>query len=188
MTLTFDGCDWSPIARAFPLADLTLENGIVLRPLTAHDSAALAMILTGDPEMTWTRGVWKQENVDYLLSLRLKHYETYGFGPYAVMIGENLKGMIGVQVWDYQPCSVELLAYVARSEWSRGLATDLGRWVVARCRDLADLQVIYAATREENERSNKLAARLGFVRTGHGQHYGHPAVFWEMQLTAHSAA
>lgn len=175
-------CDWTAIRAAFPLTEVPLWSGVVLRPLEQSDCDALSEIMAGDPEMTWPRKAWTRENVDYLLGLRLKHYADYGFGPYAILRSGRLIGMAGAQVWDYAPCSIEVLAYVARSEWSRGLAVRVLNWTIERAATFGDVKSIYAATRPENVRAVRLARGLGFAEAGAGEHYGYPAMFWQLSL------
>jgi RimJ/RimL family protein N-acetyltransferase len=147
------------------------------------DLHGLASIMTGDSEMTWPRKVWSTPNVEYLLNHRLAHYRQYGFGPYAIIKGGALVGMAGVQVWDYAPCSIEVLVYVARPLWSRGLAAHAMQWVLQRAKDVAHEPVLYAATRPENARAERIAKRSGFTKIGSGEHYGYLANFWKLELS-----
>ena len=177
-----DPCDWGPIRRAFPLQQVELWEGLVLRPLTAIDLDDLCQFMTGDPEMTWPRVRWNRDNVSYLLNLRLKHYADYGFGPYAVEINGKLVGMAGVQVWAESPCAVEMLAYIDRELWSKKIGTRLLTWVVERARASGGIKELFAATRAENRRAENLSKRIGFREIGRGQHFGHEAIKWKLLL------
>jgi len=172
-------CDWGDIINAFPLKKLWVTHTLNLRPLTKQDSVELGDFLSGDPEMTWTRKPWSRRNVDYLLSLRLSHYKQYGFGPYGIELDGKLIGMAGVQVWDYEPCSVEFLVYVAKSQWNQGYGTNLTKWIIDKCNDIPSLPFLYAATRPENTRINHIVKQLGFMKTGNGEHYGYPSIYWK---------
>jgi L-amino acid N-acyltransferase YncA len=90
--------------------------------------------------------------------------------------------MAGVQVWDDKPCSVELLAYVAKDIWSLGIGTRLLRWIIDIARQSGFIHEIFAATRAENERAISLARRVGFTEIGHGTHYGYPSIKWVLAL------
>lgn len=180
--MTNSGCDWTRVRLAYPLSEIEVGEGLRLRPLREEDLGRLCDFMTGDPDMTWPRVSWSRENVSYLLGLRLKHYAEFGFGPYGVDMGNTLIGMAGVQTWDYEPCSVELLTYIRKENWAGGLGTRLLRWVVDQAREYKIGDYIYAATRQENERANNLARRLGFEETGHGVHFGYPSIKWRMSL------
>lgn len=175
-------CDWKPVQKAFPLEQIAFRAGIVLRPLEASDLDALCLFMTGDAEMTWPRKPWSRGNVEYLLSLRFKHYSDYGFGPYAIVKNGNVIGMAGAQVWEYAECGIEVLAYVARPYWSTGLAPRVLMWTLMRARHVAGLKYVYAAVRPENERAIRLTQRLGFEETSRGEHYGYPAKFLRLDL------
>lgn len=178
-----EACDWSSIIRAFPLQHVRLDEQLELRPLTLSDLDSLVDFMVGDAEMTWTQKSWRRENVEYLLSVRLSHYEEYGFGPYGVLIRGALKGMSGVQVWPYAECAIEQVAYIARSEWSKGLATRLLKWGIQQARDVAGVKVLYAATRKDNPRSIGITRKLGFRTIGEGEHFGYPSLFWELPFS-----
>ena len=120
--------DLDDLQIAFPLNTTSIRHGLSVRPLVQGDLNDLDVILTGDPEMSWSRKAWSRANVQFLLSHRQAHYEEYGFGPYGVILDGQLVGMAGAQIWDKGSRSVELLAYIAKSHWGEGLATELLRW------------------------------------------------------------
>lgn len=181
-----DQCDWSAVRKAFPLERIRINGRILLRPLKADDIDKLSEFLVGDPEMTWTHKAWTRENIKYILSLRLDHYASYGFGPYGVVLDGELRGMVGMQVWEFEECAIEQVAYIAKAEWSQGLATMLLRWGIRRARDVGQLKELYAATRADNQRSIGITERLGFVRIGEGKHFGYPAIYWRLSLGCES--
>lgn len=172
------GCDFEAIRTAFPLASLDLCEGVAVRPLHADDLPALTAFMSNDPEMTWTRRPWNEDNVAYLLGLRLKHYETWGFGPYGVVIEGNLAGMAGIQVWDESDCTVEALVYLARRYWSRGLGRRMLQAILNRAFDDAKVSQVFAATRPENLAAAAIAEAVGFIRVGEGVHFGCPSIEW----------
>ena len=175
-------CDWEAIRNAFPLSPINLDQGISLRPLQLADLDALCLFMTGDPEMTWPRTSWARSNVEYLLEFRLKHYQNYGFGPYGVLLDGRLIGMAGVQVWEETTCSIELLVYLAKEVWLKGLGRKLLIWIIDAARSSGKIKEIYAATREDNNRAINLARRVGFQEFGKGIHFGHPAIKWIIHI------
>ena len=168
---------------AFPLSTIRVRNGLIVRPLVKSDLAELIAILAGDPEMSWSRSSWSRANVEYLLSHRLRHYDTHGFGPYAVILDGHLIGMAGAQVWEEGSEAVELLAYIAKSHWGRGLATELLGWSVMRLEHFTKQAHVFATTRPENARARSMVRRLGFQPMGKkSAHFGHEAITWRRKL------
>lgn len=170
------------LKTAFPLHQIEVSQDISLRPLTLDDLDDLFGILGGDEGMTWTRRSWTRENVDFLLGLRLAHYEKYGFGVYAVLSYGKLIGMAGVQAWDHADNAVEYVAYVSRDNWNKGISTRVGRWVLERIKEKTSLNEVYAATRHENEGAKSVAQKLGFRKFGEREHFGFPSIQWRLSL------
>jgi RimJ/RimL family protein N-acetyltransferase len=172
------------LADAFPLSRLRSDDlAVGLRPLRAEDAPALFKVMGQDPEMTWTRRRWTQANVDYLLSLRIQHYDAEGFGVYGVVdpADETIIGMAGLQFWDDTSEEVEVIAYVERRRWNGGIAKGVLRWMVDRTwRKCPSVTNIKAATRHDNKAAQALASSLGMQKTGEGDHYGAYSILWDL--------
>ncbi len=171
------------LAAAFPLRQIKFSNEILLRPLVKEDLSALTDIMAGDPAMTWTRNTWTQDNVSYLLRLRLTHYKDYRFGMYGVVdtLSGELIGMAGLQFWDDSSPDVEIITYIRRSDWNRGLATELSSWCCAHAfAECPSVERIVAATRHDNIAAQKVARRMAMSVTGEGEHYGARSIFWNV--------
>ncbi len=182
MTRIESSCNWDVIKKAFPLTEISINNRLSLRRLYQSDAGLLGNFMIGDPDMTWPRVSWTQDNVDYLLGLRLKHYEDYGFGVYGVLLDNELIGMAGIQVWEYEPCSVEVLVYIAKEHWYKGYAVKIMRWLLNRIKVDTDLHELYAAIRLENTAAIKIAKFFKFSKIGENIHYGYPATIGKLQI------
>ena len=171
-----------PLISAFPLCHMRIAPDLELRPLQDSDIDELCGILCDDPEMTWTRRAWTRENVEYLLNLRLKHYEDHGFGAYAVLYNNKLIGMAGAQVWEYNDDSIELLSYISRKYWNLGITSQLMNWLIDTIQRQTNLHSVYAATRHENKAAISLTEKFGFKRIGEENHFGFPSIHWKLDL------
>jgi RimJ/RimL family protein N-acetyltransferase len=161
-----------------------LGTEITARPLAESDAADLLAVLGDDPEMTWTRRSWNADNVGYLLRLRLEHY-AYGFGVYALEDGDGtFLGMAGLQFWDDDSEDVEVIAYVRKDRWARGIARTALEWCLkVTFEECPAVTRIVAATRHDNVAAQTLAKRLGMTVTGEGEHYGAPSIYWVLDRT-----
>ena len=134
--------------------------------------------------MTWTRNEWDESNVRYLLGLRLKHYEEYGFGVYGIEDRSTgqLIGMAGAQFFDDDTPDIEVIAYVDRKQWNRGLATRVLKQMADEIFQTCDaVDRIVAATRHDNAAAQAVARSLGMEPTGEGRHYGAPSIYWAVE-------
>lgn len=172
----------SDLQGAFPLSKMGLSEEVTLRPLVLSDLDGMCSFLEGDAEMSWSRTPWTIENVSYLLAHRLRHYEDFGFGPYGVISEGGLVGMAGAQIWKEEESSVEVLVYLARDHWGRGLATELLTWSISRLKEFTNQEIVYASTRPENVRAVKMITNLGFEMIGRDTHFGHDAILWAKDL------
>lgn len=171
------------LRAAFPLSTTQLRDGLLVRPLVESDLDDLVTILAGDPDMSWSRKPWSRTNVEFLLRHRLGHYLMYGFGPYAAVLDGHLLGMAGAQIWEEKSDAVELLAYVAKDQWGKGLATELLSWSLLRLEQFTNQSTVFATTRPENVRAARMVTRLGFQPIGKkSAHYGHEAITWRRDL------
>lgn len=170
------------MALAFPLEHIDLPfEGLRFRPLDPADLKSLFEILGDDPEMTWPRRPWNEADVREVLEMRLSHYRRHSFGVYAVERDEDLSliGMAGLQFWNESSPDVELVAYIRRSCWNRGIATRLLQVCVDRAFERTSLLPrIVAATRHDNPAAQKMIASLGLEPRGDVIHFGWPSKFW----------
>lgn len=172
------------LSEIFPLESRDSPIPAVgLRPLTRDDLPALVSMLENDPDMTWTRNRWGESNIEYLLNLRLEHYEQYEFGVYGVedLTTNQLIGMAGLQFWDEGSDDIEAIAYVDKVRWNGGVATAILREMVAQVlSDERGVPRVLAATRHDNLAAQAVARSLGMQQTGEGDHYGAPSIFWQV--------
>jgi len=65
--------------------DSVETDRLLLRPFTAQDGPSLHMIIGEDPDMTWDATSRPLQRTEEILQSRIKHYEEYGFGVWAVI-------------------------------------------------------------------------------------------------------
>lgn len=153
--------------------------------LRSDDLPQLLHLFANDPEGGWAPGGWTDDDVRFVLQLRLEHYAKYGFGVYAIRNqSAGLMGMAGAQVWiEDEPSDVEVVAFIGREYWRRGLADTVLTYVISELA-AADLPRVLATTRPDNVKSAGMLTKLGFSRSGRVHHWEVDAVLWERLLGA----
>ena len=173
---------WLEVCQAQPLETVRVGE-LVVRPLMATDLDELCSFMLDDPEMNWPRVPWSRDNVEYVLGLRLQHYLKYGFGIYAVELQDKLIGWSGAQVWNESEGLIEVICFLKRTEWHKGIGSKLLCWTIKSLFELTSAQEIFALTRPDKGAGSALAQRVGFVETGVSTHYGIDAIVWSVNRT-----
>ncbi len=158
------------------MTDSTIRTErLVLRPWTSDDLDALHAIWS-DPEVVW----WgpsadKDASARLLDAIVLENaLEAPGLAWYAVVdagCGE-IVGNVMLRPAPYAPGEVDVGWTFVRSRWGAGFATEAARAAIARGFALAPHPRVLAAIVPANERSIRVAARLGMRRAGAALHAG----------------
>jgi [ribosomal protein S5]-alanine N-acetyltransferase len=161
---------------------------LLLRRWTYADRDAFAR-MTQDPDVM--RYVHESvpltdREVDSALGSTVERYEQLGFGDWALVdrasktiIGESglgrLEGHRDIEIgWMLLP-----------EYWGKGLAMEAASAVKQHARDVLRLPRLIALTRPENERSIRLAERLGLRQTGRLVHQHHEMLKFEIDFEPH---
>ncbi len=83
---------------------------------------------------------------------------------------------------------VELVYRLLPGAWGRGLATESGDAALDYAFSVHGLREVVAVIAEDNGSSQRLAARLGFVRGRPGIYYGHQLVRYRVSPELHARA
>jgi RimJ/RimL family protein N-acetyltransferase len=140
-----------------------------LRRWRSEDAAEMAAI-NRDPEVArYLNRPVDERAVDAFFEIVSAHWDEHGFGFWALESREpaspgRFLGFVGVAFPTYLPelaARPELGWRLARSEWGRGLATEAA--VAARddAFDRLALDELIAIIHPDNERSQRLAVKLG---------------------------
>lgn len=159
-----------------PLARRTQR--LVLRPFRKADHESFAR-LNADPRVmqffpsTLTRG-----ESDALLDHVREHFDTLGFGPWALELPEvdGCIGAAGLAVPDidshFTPC-VEIVWRLAAEYWGQGYAQEAARAALHTAFVHLELKQVVSFTALENQRSQRVMQQLGMQRDA-GEDFEHP--------------
>ena len=146
---------------------------LLLRPWRpAEDLEALAALNADPAVMRWVapnRPLTREETAEQLDRF-VRHWDEHGFGLWALVPREGDAGCIGfagLAIPSFLPAilpAVEVGWRLAPDWWGRGLGTEAARASVAFGFDELALRSIVSVIDERNERSLRLAARLGMRR------------------------
>jgi ribosomal-protein-alanine N-acetyltransferase len=160
-----------------PTADLTrtIETPrLLLRPWAEEDLAAFHRIW-GDPQVIWwgpSRDL--AQSAELLAKFRARLAWRAVVERATGHIGGNIVGNVVLQRAPWNPDDLEVGWHLARDSWGRGYATEAARAVVEETFAVFPVSRVVAAIHVENERSRRVAERLGFVREGAFLHGGLP--------------
>ena len=155
------------------MADPLLTERLRMRPFETDDAEPLYGVLA-EPEV----GRWVGHDpatlgqVRVLVARNRLHQARHGFALWAVEEREGgaLVGEAGLQLLELRGPEVEIGWVLAREVWGRGYAAEAARaWLDVAFSRLGLPQVI-ATILPENDRSHRVAQRLGMTRLPERRH------------------
>lgn len=181
------------------LVDTIETRNLLLRPLAAADLSSLHAVIGNDPDMTWEKSSFSLDTTAQMLALRLKHYQEFGFGVWAVIdkVSDTLIGQAGLQVlgssWQVEQndllgisrqstvaqggLPIELVVYVAKGRWGEGIGVEACTACLCYGFERLGLKEVIAITRVDNSGGRALARKLGFSFVREMVAYGFPVMF-----------
>ena len=145
---------------------LVITERLFLRPFHILDAEAMHRVF-GDPEvMRFGDGAQTKEWVDAWLQTCLeRYYQTWGFGPYAVVEKQfqNVIGYCGLFIFpdiNGKP-EVEIGYRLARFAWGQGFATEAASAVRDYAFDVLGLKRLIAMIDPSNLSSIRVAQKIG---------------------------
>jgi RimJ/RimL family protein N-acetyltransferase len=167
---------------------------LLLRPWRAGDLEPLAA-LCADPEVMRHIGsgqtLTPADTATFLAAVG-RHWEQHGFGLWAVEVREDAGGrpgeavgFAGLAIPAFLPAvlpAVECGWRLAREWWGRGLATEAARASIAWGWDRLGLARVLSIIAPGNERSVRVARKLGMRRGADRVHPATGARLWVYEL------
>lgn len=144
---------------------LLTTQRLFLRHFQYLDWEALLQVF-GDPEvMRFGDGVQSKEWVQGWLYTCLEHYQTWGFGAYAV-VERSSSGVIGYCGLSYFPVlagqpEIEIGYRLARRAWGQGYATEAARVVRDDAFSRLGIRRLVAMIDPSNVASIRVAEKIG---------------------------
>jgi RimJ/RimL family protein N-acetyltransferase len=141
---------------------------IILRNWQAADRRPFAQ-MNADPQvMGFMPATLSASESDSLADRIEKHFQTHGFGLYAVELraSESFIGYIGLAIPTFQaaftPC-VEVGWRLSAAHWGKGLATEGAQEVVRYAFGVLGLEEVVSFTVPANIRSRRVMEKLGMT-------------------------
>lgn len=157
-----------------PPVTLTTER-LCLRPFTMEDAPALFDIVQEPDVFQYfpTKANWALEKVERYLKHQAQHWETHGYGHWAVTLAASgpLMGWCGLE---FLPDTNETeVGYLfSHRFWGKGFGTEAARAAVQfGLRDMG-LQEIIGLTDPENIASQRVLEKSGLTFTGRQVYFG----------------
>jgi RimJ/RimL family protein N-acetyltransferase len=160
---------------------------LVLRQFTMDDLDELFR-LRADPEVMRYIGDQSRERVAQRLGYYISHYDSHGFGMWAVMHKRTgtMIGWCGLVFLDETP-EVEVGYGVARDYWGQGLMTEAAHASLRYGFEKIGLERIVAVAMPENLASRRIMEKLGMRFEKNAHHYGHDLVYYAIGRDAFRA-
>jgi RimJ/RimL family protein N-acetyltransferase len=169
-----------------------VDNGVILtkrlqlRLMTTGDLDALLTIFTDRRVMAaFDSPPFTNEQMRAWLERNLRHQDEHGFGLFAVierasgeLIGDC--GLEDVRVLADGTCTAEIGYDFRSSHWGRGLATEAAVAVRDFAFDQGGVNRLIAMVRARNERSRRVAERIGMTLDGEDLVAG--VGYWRLSL------
>lgn len=165
---------------------MTLDTArLTLRPLRPDDAEAHYAVVDSDPRVTWLGVARSPEEARRYVADKAALWGRQGFGPYAVI--ERASGAFlghgGLEPLR-ETGETQLGYYLGQPAWGRGLATELGRAVLAEAFGPLGLERVAAIVRPHNAASRRVLAKLGFHHEQDGTFDGVEAQYWSLERGA----
>jgi RimJ/RimL family protein N-acetyltransferase/catechol 2,3-dioxygenase-like lactoylglutathione lyase family enzyme len=149
---------------------------LTLRPIAEADTDALTELFA-DPELSrfHAHDLTRPAEVAAMMHRRLTYDGPDGTGDWLLVHDGTVIGGSHLRTSTELPGGVlECGYYLARRHHGRGLAREAVGAILRHAHATLGAPAVFALVHQDNEPSLALAARLGFVAVGTGQHYGAP--------------
>jgi RimJ/RimL family protein N-acetyltransferase len=171
-----------------PIDSMQIETErLVLRRPRLEDADDLLEYVSDPEVMRWIGGAAGDRSAAIAAVERwLRHWEANGIGPFAVTLDERVLGRVGFLVWDRytwkqstygeagEHAELEIGWTLAREHWGHGYATEAAR----AARDWAGKERVISLIHPDNDRSSRVAQKLGAHPAERVTVMGDPAIVW----------
>ncbi len=151
---------------------------LLLRRWREADRVPFAAMNADPAVMEHMQGVMSRERSDDFIDRIEAHWETHGWGLWAVEVPDAAPfvGYVGLWPADYlAPGMVEVGWRLAREHWGNGYATEAAREALRYGFETVGLDEIVSFTVPQNTRSRAVMKRIGLVRDSSAD-FDHPRV------------
>ena len=152
------------------------------RPEPGDEAAYLRFFC--DPrvdEDAWPSAYRTPERAREVLAGHIAHWERWGFGPWAVLLGREVVGWGGLRHTSVagRP-EVELMWFMDPDHWKHGYATEIAREAVRVAFEVLELDDVVAFTTPVNVASRTVMEKLGMAYETDIDHAGLPHVLYRL--------
>jgi ribosomal-protein-alanine N-acetyltransferase len=162
---------------------------LILRPFRGSDRDWFARLNADACVMQYFPSPLTRAQSDALVDGVQKHFETRGFGPWAIELSEAdaCIGAAGLAIPSFEshftPC-VEVVWRLAAEHWGHGYAQEAARAALYTAFVHLELEQVVSFTAINNQRSWRVMERLG-MRRNPNEDFDHPNVPAEHPLRRH---
>jgi RimJ/RimL family protein N-acetyltransferase len=153
---------------------------LILRRWKESDLLPFARINADQRVMEFMVGTMTEEETHQSVAHMEKHFETHGFGRWAVEVADSEKfiGFVGISIPSYtlpvSPC-VEVAWRICAEEWGKGYAPEAANEAMRDGFERVGLQEIVSFTTLTNLKSRRVMEKLG-MRYCPAEDFDHPMV------------
>jgi len=161
---------------------LTTER-LLLRQFTMDDASAMEGLLGDEDVMRYSViGRLSEERFSNHVRQWIDHYETHGFGIWAVMFEGDMIGFCGVD-WKTvdEKEQIQISYRFNKAYWGKGLAYEAASAVCHYAMDTLKIPAIIALIDPENDRSLALAKKLGMKFSHDTMYLGHVRSIYRLE-------
>jgi RimJ/RimL family protein N-acetyltransferase len=159
---------------------------LVVREFTEDDAVGLASAFASLEVLWWDPAPFTLEKAHAWIAKARDGYANAGVGLYAVELrrGRRLLGDCGLALQTVEGRDlVEIGWHLERGSWGCGYATEAARAVLEHAVTIGVAHV-YSLIVPANERSRRVAQKLGMTIEGQVTHAGLPHDLWGLELPA----
>lgn len=158
-----------------PVSPSLKTQRLVLRPFTMDDAPTLFPIVQEPNIFQYfpTKTAWEMERVERAIRHQIEHWESFGYGLWAVTLAESnqLMGWCGLEFLpDTNETEVGYL--LSGIFWGKGYATEAARASVQFGKDTIGLREIIGLTDPENIASQRVLEKSGLTFTRRQVYFG----------------
>lgn len=148
---------------------------LTLRAFTAGDAEPLHRVLSDRDVLRYFPNTDppSQDRVEKLISDQLAHWETRGYGWWAVEL-RSKSGLIGWSGLQFLPETdeVEVAYLLGKALWGQGLATEAARACLQYAFENLELDTIVAIVHPDNIASQRVIEKLGMSFVDRSPYFG----------------
>lgn len=158
-----------------------VTDRLVVRPYVIEDVEAIHRVLYGDAEaMRRIGGAISLEATRRQIERHISQHDDEGHSFWAVLdrATGDMAGEAGLVALGGEGPAVELGYAFGVDFWGRGLATEVGRAILAEAFGAIGLTRVVAVTKPDNLASQHVLAKLGFTAAGRRHAWGEEQLYY----------